>query len=216
VPAAITVGASGGTDLQASFSNWGSCLDLYAPGLSVISAWNTDDYATGTASGTSMASPHAAGVAALYLQNNPGASPAQVAQALVSNATSGVLSISGAGSPNLLLHVVGDGGGTIQPPPPPPPPPPSSNVAPTASFTTSCPANKNNCTFDGSSSSDDSGIVSYSWNFGDGTSSSGATNSTTGHWYTSKGTYTVTLTVWDAGGLSATAQRSVNVKSMAR
>jgi subtilisin family serine protease len=217
VPAAITVGATGGTDLQASFSNWGPCLDLYAPGLNVISAWNTDDYATGSASGTSMASPHAAGVAALYLQSNPGAWPYEVAQALASNATSGVLTISGAGSPNLLLHVVGAGGGTTDPAPTQPPPTTSPpNSAPVASFTFSCPANKNNCSFDASKSTDDSGISSFSWSFGDGTSSVSAANPLVSHWYTAKGTYTVTLTVSDAAGLKSSASAQLSVKSLAR
>jgi serine protease len=212
LPAAITVGASGGTDLQASFSNFGGCLDIYAPGLSIISAWNTDDYATGSASGTSMSSPHVAGAAALYLQANPGASPSQVTQAILSNGTGGILGSLGSGSPNLLLRVNGSGGGSVSPPPPPPPPPPSgSNAAPTASFSYSC--QKNSCSFDGSSSSDDVGVTSYSWTFGDGGSASYAYAS---HLYSAKGSYVVTLTVRDAAGLSSSTQKSVNIRNLLR
>src|SRR5690606_15615509 len=99
----------------ASYSNYGSVLDLFAPGSSITSAWRTSDTATNTISGTSMASPHVAGAAALYLADNPSASPAQVSTALTSAATSGVVGNPGSGSPNRLLYV-GDGGTT--PPPP--------------------------------------------------------------------------------------------------
>jgi len=218
VAGALTVGASTSTDAQASFSNWGGCLDLYAPGASVMSAWNTDDNAIGSASGTSMAAPHVAGAAALYLQSNPGASPAAVAQALVSGATSGVLSALGAGSPNRLLRVNGSGdGGTAEPQPEPTPEPaPPANAAPNASFSSSCPGNKNNCAFDASNSSDDSGIVSYSWSFGDGSSTVSAANPKVNHSYNAKGSYLVTLTVRDAAGLTGSAQKTINVKNLAR
>lgn len=103
VSAAITVGATTSSDVRASYSNYGSCVDLFAPGSSITSDWYTSDTATNTISGTSMATPHVAGVAALYLQGNPGASPATVQNALVSNATAGVLSSVGRNSPNLLL-----------------------------------------------------------------------------------------------------------------
>lgn len=103
VSAAITVGATTSSDARASYSNYGSCLDLFAPGSSITSDWYTSDTATNTISGTSMATPHVAGVAALYLQGNPGASPATVQSALVNNATAGVLSSIGRNSPNLLL-----------------------------------------------------------------------------------------------------------------
>lgn len=102
-PSAITVGASDSLDQQAAFSNYGTCLDVYAPGLRVKSAWMASDTATKIGSGTSMASPHAAGAAALYVETHSGATPAEVAQALVGSATAGQISKIGAGSPNLLL-----------------------------------------------------------------------------------------------------------------
>jgi len=103
VSAAITVGATTSTDARASYSNFGSCLDLFAPGSSITSAWNTSNTATNTISGTSMATPHVAGVAALYLQTNTGASPATVRDAIVNGATPNVVSNAGRNSPNRLL-----------------------------------------------------------------------------------------------------------------
>jgi subtilisin family serine protease len=104
--AAITVGSTTSTDARSSFSNIGSCLDLFAPGSSITSTWSTSDTATATISGTSMASPHVAGAAALYLQANPGASPATVRNALVNNATTNVVTNAGTGSPNRLLYTL--------------------------------------------------------------------------------------------------------------
>lgn len=101
---AITVGATTNSDARASYSNYGSCLDIFAPGSSITSAWYTSNTATNTISGTSMASPHVAGAAALYLQTNPSASPATVRSALVNNATTGIVTSAGTGSPNVLLY----------------------------------------------------------------------------------------------------------------
>jgi subtilisin family serine protease len=104
VPAAITVGSTTSSDARSSFSNIGTCLDLFAPGSSITSAWYSSDTATNTISGTSMATPHVAGVAALYLQANTSASNATVRNAIVNNSTTGRLSSIGSGSPNRLLY----------------------------------------------------------------------------------------------------------------
>jgi subtilisin family serine protease len=117
VPTAITVGATTITDSRASFSNFGTCLDIFAPGQSITSAWFSSNTATNTISGTSMASPHAAGVAALIASANPSFSPAQVRDRMVADATTGVVTSPGTGSPNRLLFV---NNGAAPPPPPPP------------------------------------------------------------------------------------------------
>ncbi len=104
-PSAITVGATDSSDTRAYYSNYGSCLDIFAPGSSITSAWYTGTTATNTISGTSMATPHVAGAAALYLEANP-APPPTVAGALVANATAGVVGNEGTGSPDLLLYTL--------------------------------------------------------------------------------------------------------------
>jgi subtilisin family serine protease len=105
VSEAITVGATTSTDARANYSNYGSVLDLFAPGSSITSAWRTSDTASNTISGTSMATPHVAGAAAVYLAGHPTASPPQVATALTSAATTGAVTSPGSGSPNRLLRV---------------------------------------------------------------------------------------------------------------
>jgi subtilisin family serine protease len=103
VASALTVGATNSSDQAASFSNYGTCVDLLAPGVQILSSWYTGDTAGAYLDGTSMASPHVAGVAALYLQSNPGASAATVSSAIIGNSTSGVVSNVGTGTPNRLL-----------------------------------------------------------------------------------------------------------------
>ncbi|MDQ0677016.1 subtilisin family serine protease [Arthrobacter pascens] len=113
LPAAVTVAASDSTDRQASFSNFGSCVDLYAPGVGITSAYHTSTTATASMSGTSMASPHAAGAAAVLLSQNPSLAPAQVAATLAANATAGLITAAGTGTPNRLLY---SGAGTVSAP----------------------------------------------------------------------------------------------------
>jgi subtilisin family serine protease len=103
VAEAITVGATDRYDARAEFSNYGPTLDLFAPGVSITSAWIGNDLMIATATGTSMASPHVAGVVALYLQNHRSASPATVRSALVGTSTTGVITNPGQESPNRLL-----------------------------------------------------------------------------------------------------------------
>ncbi len=121
-PSAITVaasGLSGTTDVRASFSNWGTCVDVFDPGVNITSAWYTSNTATAVLSGTSMASPHVAGQVALYLQSNPYAAPATVDDVVRSTAVNGI--VSGVnGSPNRFARkwngsLSGTGANSYQP-----------------------------------------------------------------------------------------------------
>ena len=107
---AITVGSTTTSDARSSFSNFGTCVDIFAPGSSITSAWRTSDTATNTISGTSMATPHVAGVAALFLETNPSASPATVTAAIINNSTPNKVTNAGTGSPNRLLFSLLTGG----------------------------------------------------------------------------------------------------------
>ncbi|HYC93869.1 MAG TPA: S8 family serine peptidase [Thermoanaerobaculia bacterium] len=102
---AITVGSVNSSDTKASSSNFGSCVDLFAPGVSILSVGYTSSTATDTKSGTSMATPHVTGAAALYVAANPGATPAATTTALVNSASVGKLTSIGSGSPNRLLYM---------------------------------------------------------------------------------------------------------------
>ena len=116
---AITVGSTTMTDARSSFSNFGTCVDIFAPGSSITSSWRTSDTATNTISGTSMATPHVAGVAALFLETNPSASPATVTAAIINSSTPNKVGNPGTGSPNRLLFSLLTGA----PPPTPTPTP---------------------------------------------------------------------------------------------
>jgi subtilisin family serine protease len=194
-PSAITVSATDNTDTKASWANYGTCVDIFGPGVGITSSWYSSPTATNTISGTSMATPHVVGAAALYLEANPSATPAQVASALKGNATSSVVKSGGSGSPNLLLYTGFIGGG-------------SSGTPPVASFTANCTALT--CNFDASGSTALS-TATYSWTFGDATTGAGKTTS---HSYAGANTYTVGLTVTDANGSNATT-RSVTVSDAA-
>jgi subtilisin family serine protease len=129
VAAGLTVGSTTSSDAESSFSNYGTCVDLLAPGSSITSAWYQGDTQLNTISGTSMATPHVVGAAALVLAAEPTRTPAQVAAALTGNASTGKITLharsSSGGTPNLLLFTGFVGGGGSEPPPPPPPPPPA-------------------------------------------------------------------------------------------
>jgi len=189
VPEAITVASTDSNDSRSSFSNIGSCVDLFAPGGNITSASNSSNTGSKGMSGTSMAAPHVTGAAALYLSANPSATPAQVRDALVNMAQEGKVQNPGTGSPNKLLDVSKIGGG--QP------------GGPAASFTADC-AGSLTCTFDGSASI--GSIASYAWDFGDSQTGTGAKPS---HTYSTAGTYTVKLTVTDDAGKTGSTTRQV-------
>lgn len=114
---ALTVGASTSSDARASFSNFGTCVDLFAPGSGIYSSTYNGDNTYASWSGTSMATPHVTGAVALYLSANPAASAASVNAAVTGGATQGKVTDPGTGSPNLLLYTL-IAGGTVEPPPP--------------------------------------------------------------------------------------------------
>lgn len=126
VAEAITVNSSTSSDARSSFSNYGSCTDIFAPGSSITSSWYSSDTATNTISGTSMATPHVAGVAALYLQSNTSASPATVWAAIRDGSTPNKITSPGTGSPNRLLYSL------LGSAPPPTNPPVVSSFSPTS------------------------------------------------------------------------------------
>jgi hypothetical protein len=188
-PSAYTVAGTTMTDARLSFSNFGTCLDLFAPGQSITSDWLGGG--TSTQTGGSWAPPHAAGVAALYLQQNPSATPAQVTAALTTNATPNLVTNPGAGSPNLLLYM-----GFLNGPP---------NAPPTAVATASCVAGRR-CTLDGTGSFDSDGtIVLYEWLKPNGTViRTGATFTLNAPPAAAGRTVTLTLRVTDDGGATGT------------
>ncbi|HET7373484.1 MAG TPA: S8 family serine peptidase, partial [Gemmatimonadaceae bacterium] len=188
VAEAMTIGATDRTDTKASWSNYGSCVDWFAPGVGIKSAWNTSTTATNTISGTSMATPHTTGVAALYLQANPSATPTQVRDALFNAATKGVVLSSNTTNNDLLYSPPSGFGGT------------TSNTPPTASFTASC--TDLACTFTDHSTDSDGLVSAWSWSFGDGTGSSSQSPS---HTYAAGNSYQVSLIVTDNAGAKDTA-----------
>ena len=183
-PTALTIGSTTSSDARSSFSNWGNCVDWFAPGSGITSA-NMNGGSL-SLSGTSMSSPHVAGAAALYLQTSTGAQPGTVRTAIASQLTQGVVTSSRSVNNHLLYTLGFGGGGSVTPPP-------------DASFTYSC--TDLSCTFNSTSTGSISG---YSWTFGDGGS---ATGSPTSHTYASGGTRTVTLTVTGPGGSDSASQQ---------
>lgn len=102
--AVLTVGATQSDDARASYSNYGTCLDLFAPGTSITSAWYRSNTSTNTISGTSMATPHVAGVAALVLSSDPSLTASDVMAKILGAAKADKVGNAGTGSPNKLLY----------------------------------------------------------------------------------------------------------------
>jgi aqualysin 1 len=109
-PSALTVGATDSGDTRASYSNYGTCVDLFAPGSNITSAGYASTSGTAIMSGTSMASPHVAGVAALALAASPGASALAVSNFILANASLNQVVSAGTGSPNRLVYSLAAGG----------------------------------------------------------------------------------------------------------
>ncbi|MDZ7719406.1 MAG: PKD domain-containing protein [Balneolaceae bacterium] len=196
VPSAITVGSSTSSDTRSSFSNYGSCVDLFAPGSGITSAWIGSTTATNTISGTSMASPHVAGAAALYLFSNSSATPSEVESSLISFATQNIITDSNTEN-NHLLYTIFDGSGDDGS---------GENSLPTADFTYT--ADYLAVQFTDASTDSDGSISSWSWDFGDGATSSSQNPS---HTYSQEGSYTVSLTVTDDAGDSDSISKNITV-----
>jgi subtilisin family serine protease len=222
VGAALTVASVNNTDTQTSWSNYGSCVDLYAPGNSVRTSSMTTDTSVTSVSGTSISSPLVAGAAALYLESHPAAAPSEVVSVITASATVGRVQLLGTGSPNRLLYTLeflagspppavdtaagpslgsGTGSGTTT----------TADAPPSAAVTANC--TKGSCTLDGSGSRDDRGIAAFTWNFGDGTTATGP-EAVVKHGYRSTGPFAITLTVTDGSGNSATARTVVTIRKI--
>ncbi len=132
---ALTVAASDYKDLRATFSNWGTCVDLFAPGVGIASTYKNSATSIAQMSGTSMASPHVAGRVALLLGIDPTLSASSVTSAVLGTSTSGIV-VNVAGSPNRLLYT-GDLTGAPPPPAPPPSTPPPTTTPPAITTTVS-------------------------------------------------------------------------------
>lgn len=196
-PAAITIAATDAADRRASWSNWGACVDLFAPGVAIESAGYADDAGSVFMSGTSMAAPHTAGAAALVLERQPFASPAQVADALRSASTRAVV-LDPKNAPADLLFTEAPSGVP-------------TNTPPVAEFAVSCTAL--HCTFADASADPGGSVVGWRWEFGDGQA---AVERNPDHTYAEAGSYTVSLVVTDDAGATAEATRAITLSGEAQ
>jgi serine protease len=184
-PQVVTVGATNRSDVRAGFSNYGKCVDIFAPGVDIVAArvGTTGGIAY---SGTSMSAPHVAGALALIRAEQPSLGPRQAQDRLLENGTRGVVSSRGPGSPNLLLRVYAD-------------PPPTARISVRCDGLI--------CTFRADASTDDGRITAYRWEIG----THRASGSTVAHVYRGRGKHTVTLTVVDTSGQRDTTRKTFRV-----
>ena len=194
---ANTVGSTTSTDNESSFSNYGSCVDILAPGSAIVSASHSSDDGLVSMSGTSMASPHVAGTIAIYLQENPLLTPAEVSALLVSRGQPNTITRHSAsvanGTVNLFLQTLAGSA----------PPPPPTDAPPTASFTKSC--NVFTCTFT-STATDDNGITARNWTFSDGSTATGTSVQKT---FARRTNATVTHRVTDTANQTTSSSQTV-------
>ncbi len=203
---AITVASTDPNDYRSSWSNYGSCVDIFAPGNSILSAFYTSDDATRIMGGTSMAAPHVAGAAALYLSAHPSASPSDVQNALLGNSSYGYVK-NASGSPNRIIYtgfITSSSTTTSDPTTSDGSTSTSSSTDPTASFTYSC--SGTTCSFDASASTTPLGYLSRTWMFGDGSQAGAAKVTKT---YAQAGTYTVKFYIYDVKMNYAVVTKSV-------
>jgi PKD repeat protein len=200
----ITVGASDQNDARASFSNYGSCLDLFAPGVMIPAAWYTATTDLAYMDGTSSATPAVAGAAALMLQHYPSITARALRDSILNHATKSVITGSLSAKNHLLYSLEANDGAVLTPTPTPVP----VNTPPTASFIPSC--SNLACTFADRSTDVDGSIVAWRWEFGNGVTS---TLQNPNYSYPAAGSYTVRLTVTDNNGATSTASGVLTVQA---
>jgi subtilisin family serine protease len=196
---AVTVGGTGKTDTRRATSNWGPCVDVFAPGSAIYSASHVDQTSSMARSGTSMAAPHAAGVMALWLHQDPTLTPAQLHHMIIAHATQNVVIDAQSENAHLLHSLWGDVAA------PPPAPPAEDDPPPSADFTASC--EHTDCEFTDLSIPEGS-VVAWKWDFGDGTSSDARHPVKQ---YALAGSYLVVESVTDEAGRTDSAARTILV-----